>query len=65
MIDCQFHETKRERKFYEGEKQTALDKIDVFIRNLESKDIVKGYYKIDSRIVVNQLKSIKYWVDRI
>ena len=65
MIDCQFHETKRERKFYEGEKQTALKKIDVFIRNLESKDIVRGYYKIDSRVVVEQLKSIKYWVDKI
>ena len=27
MIDCQFHETKRERKFYEGKKQKALKAI--------------------------------------
>ena len=28
MIDCQFHETKRERKFYEGKKQKALKAIE-------------------------------------
>jgi len=35
------------------------------MNSLESKDIVRGYYKIDSRVVVEQLKSIKYWVDKI
>jgi len=28
MIDCQFHETKRERKKYEDKKQKALKYID-------------------------------------
>ena len=28
MIDCQFHETKRERKYYEDKKQKALRYID-------------------------------------
>jgi len=28
MIDCQFHETKRERKYYEGKKQKVIRFID-------------------------------------
>jgi len=28
MIDCEFHETKRERKFYEDKKQKALRYLD-------------------------------------
>lgn len=36
MIDCNtFHETKRERKYYEGKKQKALRVIDDFIYNME------------------------------
>ena len=65
MIDCTFHETKRERKFYEGEKQTALKKIDVFIRHLEQEMASQPNRKVDSKVVINQLKSIKYWVDKI
>ena len=64
-MSTNFHETKSERKFYEGEKQTALKKIDVFIRNLEQEMAYNPKRKVDSRVVVEQLKSIKYWVDKI
>jgi len=42
MIDCQFHETKSERKYYEDKKQKALryikHTIELFDNRRDSKD---------------------------
>ena len=64
MIDCQFHETKRERKFYEGKKQKALTYIDhtsQIIQNLIRNDVSNltkdkiKYKMIHLRKVVNDI----------
>ena len=72
MIDCNtFHETKSERKYYEGKKQDALRYLDKMIRSLEFS--LEGQ-KWDSNIhmthsgmklELQQLKNARKLVDRI
>ena len=41
MIDCQFHETKSERKFYEDKKQKALRYLDHTMNILHDLERIK------------------------
>ena len=47
MIECQFHETKRERKLYESRKQNAIRLIDILQKdNEKSKEILSSIYEL-------------------
>jgi len=52
MIDCTFHETKRERKFYEDKKQKVLRYLDhtiIYYNDIKNRDTeqkIKDHFAI-------------------
>ena len=58
MIDCTFHETKRERKFYEDKKQKALMYLDHTIGLLYSKSYTKRQLVAKLSILKNMVADI-------
>jgi len=59
----EFHETKRERKFYEGKKQKALRYLDHTIEQISYAD--KGMDKANREYFINKMKELKKRVNDI
>ena len=65
MIDCTFHETKSERKFYEGKKQKALTIINNSISNVLTSDRFNYGKSSDGKYVIGMLHRISDLVNDI
>ena len=68
MIDCDsFHETKRERKYYEDKKQKALRYAEKMINNMSLYGMTGKYGTSteERQHWVNTLKELKAWVNDI
>ena len=59
----EFHETKRERKFYEGKKQKALRYIDHTIEQISYAD--KGMDKANREYLTNKMTKLRKLVNDI
>jgi len=65
MIECQFHETKRERKYYEGKKEKALEYIQMVTEYFDYMRNSKDEMSIWSEAFMKKLTNIEKLVNDI